>query len=53
MSQQGKGIKQRYYRNINNLSLCRTVLLSGNVKSEHFAASDIVKNKDIIGTLTL
>jgi len=38
MSQQGKWIKQRYYRNINNLSLCRPELLSGNLKSEHVAA---------------
>jgi len=35
MSQQVKGLKQRYYRNINTFSLCRPVLLSGNLQSEH------------------
>ena len=29
---------QRYYRNIYTLSLCRPVLLSRNVESEHVAA---------------
>jgi len=43
MSQQGKDYKQRYYRNINTLSLCRPVLLSGYVKSEHVAAGEIVQ----------
>ena len=37
MLQQGKGFKQRYYGNIHNFSLCRLVLLSGNVHSEHVA----------------
>jgi len=32
--------KQRYYRNINLLSLCRPVLLSGNVQSEHVAVGE-------------
>jgi len=41
MSQQGKVFKQRYYRNINNLSLCRPELLSGNVQTEHVAAGEI------------
>jgi len=31
MSQQGKYIKQRYYRNINTLSLFRPLLHSGDV----------------------
>jgi len=38
MSQQWKSFKQRYYRNINTLSLCRPVLLSGNLQSENVAA---------------
>jgi len=38
MSQKRKFFKQGYYRYINNLSLCRPVLLSGNVQSEHVAA---------------
>ena len=29
--------KERYYRNFNNLSLCRPVLLSGKFQSEHVA----------------
>jgi len=29
----GEVFKQRYYVNINNLSFCRPVLLSGNVQS--------------------
>jgi len=37
MSQQWKEFKQRYYRKLNNLCLCRPVLLSGNVQSEHVA----------------
>jgi len=45
MSQQGKGFKQRYYRNLNNLKLCRPVLLSGNVQFAHVAAGDIVQIK--------
>ena len=35
--------KQRYYRNIYTLTLCRPVLLSGNVQSEHVAAGEMVK----------
>jgi len=38
MSQQGNVFKQRYYRNCNNLRLCRPVLLSGIHESEHVAA---------------
>jgi len=34
----GKMLKQRYYRNINNLSLSRPVLLSVNFQYEHVAA---------------
>jgi len=43
MSQQGKGFKQRYYRNVNTLSLCRQELLSGNDQSEHVAGGEIVQ----------
>ena len=43
MSQQWKGFKQRYYRNINSLRLCRPVLLSGSVQSEHVAAGKVFK----------
>jgi len=38
-------LKQRYYRNINNLSLCRPVLLSGNDQSEHIAARKLFKQR--------
>ena len=41
MSQQWKGIKQRYYRKLNTLSFCRPVLLSGNFQSEYVAAGEI------------
>ena len=37
-SEQEKFFKQRYYRNINTLILCRPVLLSGNDQSEHVTA---------------
>jgi len=43
MPQQGKVFKQRYYRNMNTLSLCRPVLLSGNAKSKHVAAGESVQ----------
>jgi len=43
MSQNWEVFKQRYYRNINTLSLCLPVLLSGNVQSEHVAAGEIVE----------
>ena len=43
MSQQGKGFKQRYYRKLKTLNLCRPVLLSGNVQSEHVAAGKVFK----------
>ena len=43
MSQQGKEFKQRFHQNINILSLCRAVLLSGNVQSEHVAAGESVQ----------
>jgi len=43
MSQNWKVFKQRYYRNINTLSPCRTVLLSGNVQSGNFAAGERVE----------
>jgi len=32
---------QRYYRKLNILSLCRPVLLSGNVQNEHVAAGEV------------
>jgi len=37
--------KQRYYRNINNLRICRQVLLSGNFQSEHVAAWEVFKQQ--------
>jgi len=55
MSQQGKRTKERYYWNINTLSICRPVLLSGNVQSEHVAAGEMVETKYYrnINTLSL
>ena len=43
MLQQLRGSKQRYYRNINILSLCMPVLHSGNFQSEHVAAGKSVQ----------
>jgi len=43
MLQYGKVFKQRYYRNINTLNICRPVLLSGNVQSELVVAGESVK----------
>jgi len=43
MSQHSNGFKKRYYRYINILSLCRPVLLSGNVQSEHVAEVERVQ----------
>jgi len=43
MSLQLKLFKQRYYRNLNILSLCRTVLLEGKVQSQHFPPVEIVQ----------
>jgi len=43
MLEQWKNFKQRYYRNIKNLSLCRPVLHSGNAQSEHVAALENVQ----------
>jgi len=40
MLQQWKGIKQRYYRNLNHLSFCRSVLLIGHFTSEHVAEAE-------------
>jgi len=34
---------KKYYRNINTLRICRPVLLSGNVQSEHVAAGESVQ----------
>jgi len=45
MSQQWKGFKQRYYRNLNNESLCRAGLLSGNDQSEHVATVEMVQQR--------
>jgi len=55
MSQQGRVLKQRYYWNINILSACRPVLLSGNVQSEHVAAGEVFKQRYYrnINTLSL
>jgi len=35
--------KQRYYRKLNTLRLCRPVLLSGNVQSEHVAHGESIQ----------
>jgi len=43
MSKQSKGFKQRHYRNLKNLCLCRPVLLSGNVQTEHAAEGESVQ----------
>jgi len=45
MSQQWIWFKQRYYRNINTISFCRPVLLSGNFESEHVAAGEGFKQR--------
>ena len=45
MSQQWKWYKQRYYRNINTLSLCRPGLLSGTNQSEHVEAGKNFKQR--------
>jgi len=37
--------KQRYYGNVNALSLCRPVLLSGNFESEHVASGERYKQR--------
>jgi len=42
LSQQGKVFIQRYYRNINTVSLCRPELFSGNIQSEQVAAEESV-----------
>jgi len=52
MSQQFNVFKQQYYWNFNNLNFCRSVLHSGNVQSEYFAAVESVQTT-IIGKLTL
>ena len=45
MSQQVKLFKQRYYRNINTLWLCRPVLLPGNFQSENVTAGEEFKQR--------
>jgi len=45
MSQQCKEFKQLYYGNNNTVSLCRPVLRSGNIQSEHVAAVERVQTK--------
>jgi len=45
MSQQGKVFEQRYYQYLNNLSLCKPVILSGNVQSEQVAEVESVQTK--------
>jgi hypothetical protein len=42
-SQQLEDFKHRYIRKLSNLFLCRPVLLSGNVQSEHVAAAASVQ----------
>jgi len=41
MSQQGIVSKQRYYRKLITLSLCRPVLFSGNLQSEYVETVEI------------
>jgi len=41
MSQWGKVSVKRYYWNINTLSLCRPMLLTGNFQSDHVAAEEV------------
>ena len=53
MSQQGKWFKQRYYRNINSSSICRPVLLSGNLQSEKFAAGEAFQQRYFLNINTL
>jgi len=43
MSERWKVFKQRFFHDINNLSICRPLLLSGNVESEDVAAGEIVE----------
>jgi len=43
--------KQRYYRNLNTLILCRPVLLSGILQSEHVAAGEIFQTMILSETL--
>jgi len=43
MSQQGKCVKQRYYRNLNNFKLSNSELLSGNFQSENVAVGESVQ----------
>jgi len=45
MSQQWKKFKQRFYRNLNTLSLCSPELLSGNLQSENVATVEIIKQR--------
>jgi len=45
MSQQWKKFKQLYYRNLKILSSCSPLLLSGNVHSEHVAATEGFKQR--------
>jgi len=51
MSQQVKVLKQIYYRNVNVLSLCRPVLLSGNVQFEHVGARESVQRTILLERL--
>ena len=44
----GKLLKQGYYRKLNFLSLCRPVLLSDIVQSEHVAAVESVQTKILL-----
>ena len=44
----GEVFKQRYYRDIYNLSLCRAALLSGNAQCEHVAVEEMVQTKILL-----
>ena len=53
MSLRGKVFKQRYYRDINTLSICRPVLLSCNVQSEHVVAEEKLQTTILLEHFTL
>ena len=50
MSQEGKAYKERYYRKINTLNICRPVLHSDNVQSEHVVAGESVERTILLET---
>ena len=53
MSQQGKGYKQRYYRNIYTLNRCTPVLISVIVQFEHIAAGECFQTTILYDFFTL